>query len=276
MPNPAIISHRRSQLGYARWLLQQLLLHYYRRRGQRFLDTGLPQIAIFAFDDIGNRVNLFGRYDREELDMLLVWLKRENIGGTCIDIGANIGNHSVFFADHFGEVLSLEPHPMLFKLLCVNASLKDNIRCFNFGASSTAQNLHFDFMTRTNLGAARIVPDREPHRNRQTVVPVKPLDSDPDISAKTISFMKIDVEGHELEVLKGARQIIVRDKPAIAFEQLSGKIADGTSPCIEYLRNLGYEEFYSFARLPDFRSPLANIPARLICGTRMELRNSIR
>ena len=252
--------------------LHLLLLRYYEKRAKRFLDAGLPQIAIFSFDLVGSHVNLFGRSESEELDLLLSWLRQKGIKGVCIDVGANIGNHSICFADHFDEVFSFEPHPMLFKVLSVNASLKNNIHCFNFGASSTTQQMSLYIGDKSNLGHASIYWENETRKAEAATITLKPLDSVPEILEKKISFMKIDVEGHELEVLKGAERIIVRDRPAIAFEQHPDEILGDTSACIEFLRGLGYDEFYSFIQTHNFKNRLIRNIARLTYGYRMELR----
>jgi FkbM family methyltransferase len=52
--------------------------------------------------------------------------------------GANVGNHALFFAGHFAEVLAFEPNPRTFALLQFNAALVANVRCFNVGLSMPA------------------------------------------------------------------------------------------------------------------------------------------
>ena len=61
-------------------------------------------ISIFAFDDMGLRINQFGVYEGETLNLLFEYLRpieKELFGGVALDIGANIGNHSIFFFQIF-------------------------------------------------------------------------------------------------------------------------------------------------------------------------------
>ena len=54
----------------------------------------------------------------------------------CIDIGANIGNHSLYFSDFYRKVYSFEPSEKIFNVLSLNSKLVNNIQCFNFGCSN--------------------------------------------------------------------------------------------------------------------------------------------
>ena len=58
-----------------------------------------------------------------------------------------------------------------------------------------------------------------------------------------IGLIKIDVEGHEINALFGAQEIILKNKPIIIFEQHSSEIESGTSEVISYLKSLDYEFF---------------------------------
>ena len=90
------------------------------------------QLVIFSFDHIGHRINLDGVYEKEELEFLFDWLAELGCdlkNKTALDVGANIGNHSLFFSDRFKSVFSFEPNPRTFKVLSLNADLKENINC---------------------------------------------------------------------------------------------------------------------------------------------------
>ena len=55
-----------------------------------------------------------------------------------------------------------------------------------------------------------------------------------------LCFVKIDVEGFEINVLKGAIETITAHQPLIVLEQHEGEFVDGTTPSIAFLRDLGY------------------------------------
>ena len=61
-----------------------------------------------------------------------------------------------------------------------------------------------------------------------------------EINQKKIGLIKIDVEGHEIKVLRGAANLIKKQKPVILFEQNAGEIKNGTSESIEFLKSCGY------------------------------------
>ena len=56
-----------------------------------------------------------------------------------------------------------------------------------------------------------------------------------------ISLVKLDIEGHELQALKGARELIRKNKPIILFEQHAENFINGTSNLVDYLRELDYK-----------------------------------
>ena len=69
-----------------------------------------PQLVGFAFDDIMRSIHLDGRFERDELRVLAESVfPKLNSNSICLDIGANIGNHSLAFSPFFEHVIALEP-----------------------------------------------------------------------------------------------------------------------------------------------------------------------
>lgn len=259
---------KNSRTEYAVDLLATLLVRAQAYLTSRRLRKGFPQLAVFSFDYIGARISAFGRYERDELEALLAFLGGKQLlhGGACIDAGANIGNHAVFFADHFAVIHAFEPAPRPFSLLQHNAALKQNIRCHNLGLSDRP---HTASLTAPvyNLGRGSIsIAIPETDMRVSTPIQLVPLDSVDAIRGLDVELLKIDVEGHELAVLDGAAELIARTGPAIVFEQQPAEISDGSSPTIDRLRALGYKQFYSSCRTPQHRSKLLTILVRMICG----------
>jgi len=196
--------------------------------------------AVFAHDFIGIQINVFGLYEKEELENLFHFLN--SLQGVfekslVLDIGANIGNHAVFFSEKFQKVIAFEPNPSTFYLLKFNTSQLPNITVFNFGLGN--EDGSFKMSERlANKGGNSI------HLLTSTddliEVQIKKLD-DILIDAKDISLMKIDVEGFEHKVLKGGESVIKNYQPLILLEQLEGEFKDGLSQSIEFLRKLDYK-----------------------------------
>jgi FkbM family methyltransferase len=239
-----------------------------------------PQLAIFSFDHIGLHINLYGRYEREFLDLVSELITKK-IPNACsmsaVDIGANIGNHSVFFANYFKNVFSFEPNPITYEVLKINskyASPKKNIQSYCLGLSDRNAELHFE-VNSSNIGGSRIIQEKNKlDSNNFIEILVKRADELDALKEANIGLIKIDVEGHEINALKGAHEIIIKNKPIIIFEQHASEIYDGTSAVISYLESLGYD-FYEIKKRFDFGEGFLNRFARLlltkIFGSRLSI-----
>lgn len=264
---------RKSRPDYMLGLLSGLLVRAQVYMSNRHLRNGLPQMAMFSFDYIGARINAFGRFERDELDTLIALLNHKRLlKGVCIDVGANIGNHSVFFADHFVEVHAFEPAPRPYALLVHNAGLRRNIHCHNVGLSDRS---HLATLTSPlhNVGQGTLsdtIPENELHESAS--VQLVPLDAVNVFQGVDVGLIKIDVEGHELSVLDGGKALIIRTGPVIVFEQQAADITNGTSPVIDRLRALGYGDFCTISRRPETRFRLLTILLRLMVGERIEFK----
>jgi FkbM family methyltransferase len=244
----------------------------------RQISRNQRQLVAFSFDYIGTELNLSGVYEGDQLNLVFDWIKAAApalLQGNAIDVGANIGNHSLYFCDYFPQVFSFEITPRTFAVLQLNAQLASNVTCFNVGMSNTVGTVHLSENPR-NVGGTRIVSDPE---NATRSARVATLDSFAD-RLGDVSLIKIDVEGHELHVLEGAEQTIRRHKPMLLFEQLVADFTNGTSPCIELLKSHGYRLFVTIedvSRLPfRVRGPRTEMLAslyRVLVGHGLQLRS---
>ncbi len=236
--------------------LTAIAINAYLHKKAQHYSHAYPQMAIFSHEHIGLRINLFGRYEADELELIEAFLAKTvpNCNKmVALDIGANIGNHSVFFAKLFQQVFAFEPNPVTFKLLAFNAehaAQDNNITCFNLGLSDSDTEGTLVFNTR-NIGGGTLksTEDDTPDTKRVEVT-LAPLDQIDEFQDKQIGLIKIDVEGHEIHVLKGAKHIINTHKPIILFEQNADEITNGSSETIEFLR----AHKYKFAVMIDAHS----------------------
>jgi FkbM family methyltransferase len=244
-------------------------------RADLHLQAGLPQLATYAFDHVGRQVAMWGRYEREELELLMQALKAQTpgfaTGGIALDIGANIGNHTLFFADHFEQVWAFEPHPRTVELLRFNAALRPNVRCFAHGLSNhsgaaelrvPAQNVGMATLHPATLGALAA-------QAGSVACQLARLDDLPELVAlqgQRVALMKVDVEGHELAVLEGAQALLARDRPVVVLEQAAHEIAEGSSPAIEWLRRAGYGRLWVMEQYPAGRSRWLKLLRRGLFG----------
>ena len=153
-----------------------------------------------------------------EHDMLTFLASLVPAGGLIADVGANIGNHSVWFAGVMGcRVRAFEPVPALCTVLARNVAqnrLDDLVRVEPYGVGRRSGRARVSAWDRTNTGASALEP-READGDIRLVA-LDDLEWD-----QTVDLLKIDVEGMEADVLAGALGLIRRHRPLLAIEARS-------------------------------------------------------
>lgn len=240
------------------------------QRAEQHRADGLPQLALFAFDHVGRSVELWGRYEREELTLLMQCLRAHPsaplaAGGIALDIGANVGNHALFFGEHFDEVYAFEPNPRTHALLALNATLRSNVRCFETALSDRDGKATLTVPT-GNLGLATLDAAARGLQGSEVAVRLQRLDALPELAGRRVALIKLDVEGHEAAVLRGARDLLARDRPVVVFEQAAHEIDGGTSATLQLLRAAGYARLWTVQPYPAARSRWLNLALRLLAG----------
>lgn len=162
----------------------------------------------------------FGVYERRETDMVLRLMPP---GGCFLDVGANVGWYSILIAKAVEGacVHAFEPIPSTYKSLQRNIALNgvEEIHPYNFALGDEEQFLEFYFHPE-NSDSASSVNILERPDVQKLVVPVHKLDDVVASGNLNVDFLKCDVEGAELLVLRGALHTIERDNPIILFEML--------------------------------------------------------
>jgi FkbM family methyltransferase len=267
-----IFTHRLGRIYYLKHILETLFIKSLSTYANRHLKNNEPQVCLFAFDGIASTINVKGIYEKEQLNTVIGWLQSNGlIWGSFLDIGANIGNHSLYFSKWYDRVFSFEPNPRTFKLLELNADLTDNIKPFNFGISDS--NAHVMMQQfRENMGGSRIIP-HVGNVEKLVQIEVRMLDSVMREIDLPIGLIKLDIEGHELAALSGAINTISQHRPVILFEQNASDFKNGLSPVIELLKSFGYANFATVMPSPLlpswipklFRAPIT-AAVRLLMG----------
>lgn len=203
-------------------------------------NINLP-IVTYANDYITQKIILDGWFEKRELyavkDLFESLQLEKKI---CIDVGANIGNHSLFFSKIFEKVISFEPNKDVFKLLEINAASVENILAHNLGLSENTESLRA-FVDKGNLSSGKIVKDQSSNEIFQVIK----LDSfKKDQNLEKISYLKIDIEGHEEAALKGAKEILSSDSPAVSLEMEMTRNLKNCLASIEILQDSGYNDAF--------------------------------
>lgn len=203
--------------------------------------TGLQAIALSlpdAQDDYIQRVILRRRTFYEA--KLLTLIQTMGVIGpevTVCDIGANIGNHSVFFGKvlQAKRVLAFEPLPHCYETLCRNLDLNGLSNALAYNCMVGAKSGRGDiarFNPRNLGGTVFAAAPNGP-------IPMVALDDLVDAEEmQGLGFIKIDVEGMQMEVLNGAKALIRVFRPVLWIEILGkDKSAAATMTLME---GLGY------------------------------------
>ena len=147
-----------------------------------------------------------GTYQLKKYRAALKYVKNK---GLAVDIGGHVGLWSRVMSYDFVLVIAFEPiaiHRQCFELNCKGLG---NVQLNAMAIAETVGELHFN-MPIDNTGHTHVANEGESCQSA-------PLDSI--ILGAAIDFLKIDVEGFELQVVKGAEQTIRRDRPTIIIEQ---------------------------------------------------------
>jgi FkbM family methyltransferase len=133
----------------------------------------------------------------------------------ALDIGANIGTHTVYLSDNFKTVHAFEPQKKVFDILNENIKLNNitNVITYNYGLAEKEKKVKmrkFSNDKDENIGAINIEDN-----GRGEEIFLKRLDS---LNLTNIKFIKMDVEGFEYFVLLGGKNTILQSKPIIIIE----------------------------------------------------------
>jgi FkbM family methyltransferase len=159
-----------------------------------------------------------------------------------LDVGANIGNHSLFFSTIFERVIAFEPNPLARSLLQINLDINgvENVDVRGVGLSDHNGTAMLEFKP-INLGAASSFMRRDTDATvRRTSVELV-IGDEAVAPSEQVALVKVDVEGAEDAVLRGLEQTLRTHAPVVMMEQWPEVIDDaGTSPSVSLLREMGY------------------------------------
>lgn len=190
---------------------------------------------------------------------------------TSVDAGANRGTYTYFLSKLSRHVYAYEPNPAMRWIL--QRSAGRNVSVLPMALSDRTGTAEFavpkkQTTFRNNAGSLEVaqLANDSPDLVRFPVS-IARLD---DQGVTDVGFIKIDVEGHEREVLAGARQVIERDRPVLLIEMMEELAPGETNGNLQFVEQLGYQSFLLVGqRLVDYR--LASQMAEI--GTGWDRRN---
>jgi FkbM family methyltransferase len=157
---------------------------------------------------------------------------------TAVDVGANKGTYTWFLSHLCRHVYAYEPNPAMRWML--TRSTPRNVTVFPRALSDHAGEAVLRIPRRgarfaNNIGTLRTAFEQS--QCELIPVPTTRLDDD---GLVDVGFLKIDVEGHEREVLRGARELIARDRPVLLVEIIAEHNGRPVDETIESVERLGY------------------------------------
>lgn len=221
-------------------------------QGSSSIVTGFPAVILRQpaedlgkYRQSGEHVIVPGQYERDLVD----WAKQlATKDKQFIDCGAHMGSWTLVMAAHFREVHAFEPQRLIFQQLCGNVALNglENVFAHNVGLDEKPGKLElhrsgFDRGTSTArqdaVAAFRLGGDG----SSMETVPVATLDSFADVLTD-VGLVKIDVEGLELRVIKGAVEVLKQNGlPKLMIECWSHSwYRQDKEALIDFLSGIGY------------------------------------
>jgi len=139
-------------------------------------------------------------------------------GDTFIDIGAHIGRYTILLSKNFKRIIAIEPVKDSFNVLRKNILLNrlKNVKVINF-AIGEKERITKIYINKENLGASSLI-EKSKNCTEQKVKMISLDKLIKSLKIKKIDVIKIDVEGYELNVLKGAKKLLKKFRPLIIIE----------------------------------------------------------
>ncbi len=204
------------------------------KSGHRFVSISEPVFLQVLYE---------GEYERDLSNITRRLIKD---GETVVDIGANFGWYSVLMAQAVGpdgQVFSFEPNATIHEVLKRNIELNDfssriNLNKFGIGERA-ATGVLLSKSNESAIGYFSTADDPVPGDDGQSVE-IHPLDEVVGAAIDNIAFVKIDVEGFEPFVLRGARKVLASDHPPVILMEINLEALERSHTDIDsFLTELG-------------------------------------
>lgn len=196
---------------------------------------------------ICDSVTFLGDYEPEEKKVFSVLVKK---GNTVLDIGANVGLHSLYFSElvgREGRVFSFEPVQQNYDQIVRNMKLNGitNIIPIHKGLSDVSTKINIAAPSNSNNpGAFNLFDTKEPTETVEVITGDFFIESE---NIKQVDFIKMDIEGYEYFAIKGLAKTLATFKSTVVFEfdsNYHAKTGAGEEDIFELFLKLNYRLYY--------------------------------
>ena len=225
------------------------------KKNRRYFKIKNIRMFLDFLDPIDREIILYQEYESQELNFLIKQIKDNKIN-FFFDVGSNCGYYSIVVAKEITDIkiTSFEPNKEAYfkfiKTLKDNPILSKKIHAENFGLSNISSQLEMQSMIKhgySQTGGTAII-DKDKYKNFDTFFGDFKIGSDY-IKIINKSFaIKIDVEGHELNVLEGLKKVLQQNKAIIQIEIFT-KNFHATN---NFLISLGYKLIFSIKNRSNY------------------------
>lgn len=232
-----------------------------RKKARRFTKEYPARIDSFKLKDEGkidfanweNPLVISKQITQDMVDFFKKFIKK---GDLVIDIGANIGDTTVpmaLAAGNTGIALGFDPNPYVYKILEINSSLnKEKQHIIPLPYAITVDDQEFYYVsseasfangaissTKESMHGKFIFPDKIKGVNLQSL-----LEKNYNNKLDSFSFIKIDTEGYDKEIIKSLSGLIQKYKPVIVAESFGKSSPKAKEELYDVIEKHGYEIFY--------------------------------
>lgn len=215
-------------------------------------------------DMVQESIFFFGFYEKP---LATYFISQLSEGMVFVDVGAHVGQYTLLASKEVGptgHVYSFEPHPTNFEALSYNVRLNEftNVSLYNAALADSLLECELFINAadagRRNRGTHSLRVQKD--WSRSAAIPIRAMRLDDVLGYVTrLDVLKIDVEGAELLVLKGAEKLLARFRPIIAFESAEESTASfghSTTDAKRLLAERGYRLF----KLPPENRRMSLLP----------------
>ncbi|HZQ48291.1 MAG TPA: FkbM family methyltransferase [Verrucomicrobiae bacterium] len=203
---------------------------------------------------IGQLLFLRGEFEKSEAAFIKRRLQHV-IDAVVIDVGANIGLHSLQAARlaSVRQVFAFEPAHTTFAMLERNITrngFAEKIHAYPLAVSKQPGRAEFHFCA-DDAYSSLTLDGRRPVQQTYEVAVVNLDGWSKEVALDRVDFVKIDVEGSELDVIQGAEQMLARHRPELMVEVFQGSRHHFSAvDLIERIRSLGYDAYVLIEGVP--------------------------
>jgi FkbM family methyltransferase len=192
---------------------------------------------------IGRSLQIYGEFSEGECE---VFRQIVRAGSTVLEVGANIGAHTIplaKWAGTTGRVIAFEPQRIVYQTLCANVALNNllNVHCLQQAVGSESGSIvvpYLDYQAENNFGGLSLGSFTHGEQ-----VPLVTIDS---LQLQSCDFIKLDVEGMERAVILGAQVTIEKFKPMLYVEN---DREERSADLVRTLDGFGYAMYWHYPPL---------------------------